>query len=68
VDAVARGEFHIYPVATIDEGIEILTAIEAGKARDDGSFEEGTVNQLVDQELQRLASIWKSFADSSEKT
>ena len=68
VDAVARGEFHIYPVTTIDEGIEILTAIEAGKAKDDGSFEEGTVNQLVDQELQRLASIWKSFADSSEKT
>ncbi len=68
VDAVSRGQFHIYPVTTIDEGIEILTGIEAGRLKDDGDFEEGTVNDLVDRELQRLAASWKSFAESPEKT
>jgi len=62
VQAAAEGKFHIYPVATIDEGIEILTGIEAGKKQEDGTFEEGTVNELVDLELQRLALGWKKFA------
>ena len=67
VDAVAAAQFHIYPVATIDEGIEILTGVVAGQAKDDGVFEDGTVNELVDKELQRLASSWKTFAGSPEK-
>jgi len=61
VDAVAEGKFHVYPVATIDEGIEILTGIESGAARADGTFEEGTLNALVDAELRRLAQGWKAF-------
>jgi ATP-dependent Lon protease len=67
VDAVSRGDFHIYPATTIDEGIEILTGVEAGRTKEDGSFEEETVNYLVDQELERLASSWKTFAESPEK-
>ena len=67
IAAVEKGEFHIYPVKIIDEGIEILTGIKAGKLKKDGTFEEGTVNYLVDEELQRLAKSWKTFAASSEK-
>jgi lon-related putative ATP-dependent protease len=67
VKAVAEGKFHVYPVAAIDEGIEILTGIEAGAAREDGTFEEGTVNALVDAELRRLALGWKKFQAGSEK-
>ena len=67
VDAVSRGDFHIYAATTIDEGIEILTGVEAGRTKEDGSFEEETVNYLVDQELERLASSWKTFAESPEK-
>ncbi|MHB8095860.1 MAG: Lon protease family protein [Candidatus Aminicenantales bacterium] len=62
VQAAIEGKFHIYPVGTIDEGIEILTGIEAGKKQEDGTFEEGTINELVDLELQRLALGWKKFA------
>jgi ATP-dependent Lon protease len=62
VQAAAEGKFHIYPVATIDEGTEILTGIEAGKKQEDGTFEEGTINEMVDLELQRLALGWKKFA------
>src|SRR5512136_1200430 len=67
VEAVKAGEFHIYHVKTIDEGIEILTGVEAGRMLDDGSFEEGTVHCLVDQELQRLAKGLKAFSESEDK-
>ena len=67
VEAVADGKFHIYPIKTLDEGIEILTGLRAGKRAKDGDFEEGTVNFLVDQELQRLAKSWKDFGTTGEK-
>ncbi len=67
VAAVTAGKFHVYPVATIDEGIEILTGVEAGAAREDGTFEEGTMNALVDAELRRLAKGWKAFQEKPEK-
>ncbi len=59
---VQEGKFHIYPVKTIDEGIEILTGVKAGERKKDGTFEEDTLNYLVDQEMQRLAKSWKTFA------
>jgi ATP-dependent Lon protease len=62
VAAVQEGKFHVYPVRTIDEGVEILTGVEAGEAAEDGSYPEGTVHFLVDRELQRLAKGWKAFA------
>jgi len=61
IGAVKQGKFHIYPVDTIDQGAEILTGLKAGELKEDGSFEEETLNYLVDQELQRLARSWKDF-------
>ena len=66
-EAVRDGKFHVYPVGTVDEGIEILTGVEAGKPGDDGSYPEGTVHHLVDAELQRLAAGWKSFAGGGDR-
>ena len=62
IEAVRGGKFHIHPVRTVDEGIEILTGIEAGVPDEHGAYEEGTVHFLVDRELQRLAESWRSFA------
>ena len=67
VEAVKQAKFHIYPVKSIDEGIEILTEVKAGEKKKDETFEEGTVNYLVDQELQRLAQSWKAFSTQPEK-
>ncbi len=61
VDAVKEGKFHVYPVHTIDKGIEILTGVKAGKKLEDGSFEKDTLNAIVDEELQRLAKSWRTF-------
>lgn len=51
VDAVSGGRFHIYPVETIDQGIELLTGIEAGERNQEGHYPYGTVNHLVQRRL-----------------
>jgi len=67
VKAVEEGTFHIYPVKTIDQGIEVLTGEKAGEKGEDGAFPEGTVNFLVDQRLKELASGIKEFEAAEEK-
>ncbi|AKJ63354.1 AAA family ATPase [Kiritimatiella glycovorans] len=62
VEAVGRGEFHIYPVSTIDEGIAILTGKEAGEKHEDGSWPKDTVNGAVYARLRELAQKIKNFA------
>jgi len=66
VEAVKKGKFHIYPVKTIDEGIEILTGKKAGKRKADGTYPKGTINDLVDRKLRELAEGLKSFGKNEE--
>jgi lon-related putative ATP-dependent protease len=61
VEAGKSGQFTIYPVETIDEGIEVLTGVPAGKRRKDGTYPEGTVNYLVDKRLREMAERLKEF-------
>jgi ATP-dependent Lon protease len=61
LDAVAGGKFHIWPVARIEEGIEILTGAVAGKRSGDGIFERDTVFSLIDARLDRMATTMKEF-------
>ncbi|WP_127016174.1 hypothetical protein [Anoxybacter fermentans] len=56
VEAIAESQFHIYPIRTIDEGIEILTGLPAGHQRRDGTFPKNTVNYLVQKRLEEFAS------------
>jgi ATP-dependent Lon protease len=67
VDAVEKGEFHIYAVKTIDEGIEILTDKEAGEKNSDGTYPEGTINYLVNEKMKKLAEGLKDFAEEEKK-
>ena len=53
VDAVKNKKFHIYAVSTIDEGIEVLTGVPAGKKDKDGHFPAGTVNYLAYEKLKK---------------
>ena len=55
VDAVKNKKFHIYAVSTIDEGIEVLTGVPAGKKDKDGKFPAGTVNYLAYEKLKKYA-------------
>jgi lon-related putative ATP-dependent protease len=62
VEAVRAGKFHIHSVKTIDEGISILTGKKAGTRTADRSFEEGTVNYLVDKRLHEMAERMTQFS------
>lgn len=57
VDAVKNKQFHIYAISTIDEGIEILTGVPAGKKDKEGNFPAGTVNYLVYEKLKKYAKV-----------
>jgi predicted ATP-dependent protease len=62
VDAVEDGKFRIFAVETIDQGIEILTGVPAGDAAADGSWPDGSINALVQAQLDRFADQARSFA------
>jgi lon-related putative ATP-dependent protease len=51
IDAVKQKKFHVYQVATVEEGIEILTGIAAGRPDKKGNFHEGTVYGAVQKKL-----------------
>jgi lon-related putative ATP-dependent protease len=61
VDAVAAGKFHVYPVTTIDQGIEILTGVPAGERDARGQFPPGSINLRVEQRLSEYADRLRSF-------
>jgi len=49
--AVKKGRFHIWSVATIEEGIEILTGVAAGKVDKNGDYPEESVFGKVQKKL-----------------
>jgi lon-related putative ATP-dependent protease len=61
IEAVAKGCFHIYPVATIQQGIEILTGVSAGKRGASGKFGPDSVFARVDERLRHMASTLHKF-------
>lgn len=62
VEAVARGQFHIWAVDTIDEGLELLTGMPAGERDESGRFPPGSVNARVDARLQEFAERLRRLA------
>lgn len=66
-EAVETGNFHIYPIEHIDEGIEILTGIEAGEKRADGSYPEGTINAMVKAKLEKMAKQLSEFGKGEKE-
>ena len=62
VEAVAQKKFHIYPMRTVDEGLEILTGMRAG-----GVEEEGTANQAVSGRLREFAVRLKEFSGGNHR-
>jgi len=67
IDAVKAGKFHIFPVATVDEGIEILTGKKAGKRQKSGKFPKGTIYWAVETKLEEMAEQYKNQDRSSNK-
>jgi predicted ATP-dependent protease len=62
VEAVKAGQFAIYPVETINQGIEILTGVKAGERGGEGRFPAGTINRLVEDKLRSFAERGRAFS------
>ena len=67
VEAIRQGKFAIYSVGSVDEGIEILTGVKAGQRLQDGRFEEGSINGLVQKRLEHLAKVMRDFGKDEKK-
>lgn len=65
IDAVRAGQFHVWAVHSIDEGIELLTGRPAGRRGSDGQYPEGTVHRLVEDRLRSYAERLRSFTAES---
>jgi predicted ATP-dependent protease len=59
VDAVKEGNFKIYPIDTMEEGLEILTGKPAGELQPDGTYPEDTVNHLVMKRLEEISEAMR---------
>jgi len=66
VEACTNGDFAIYAVETIDQGVEILTGVQSGVADDKGVFPEGTVNALVETRLRDMADDLRNYSRPPE--
>jgi predicted ATP-dependent protease len=67
VAAAKEGRFHVYAVKTVDEGIEILTAVPAGEKGADGNYPEDSLNGRVDRRLKDLAEGLKKYGGREDE-
>jgi len=65
IDAVAAGKFYIYPISTIEQGIELLTGVSAGKRSSHGTYPEDTIFGKADMRLRKMAEIVRDFGGRS---
>jgi predicted ATP-dependent protease len=67
VEAVRERQFHVWSVASIEEGIELLTGKKAGTRRGDGTYPKGSIYALADQRLKDLARGLADFGKDDDK-
>ncbi len=63
-EAVKEGKFFIYPIQRVEEGLEIITGMQVGGLREDGTYPEGTINYLV---VKRLTEISEAVKEKKEE-
>ena len=61
IEAARENEFAVYPVAHVDQAVEILTGLSAGERGTDGDFPADSFNQRVDRRLMELAQIRREY-------
>jgi len=67
VAAVEAGRFSVYPIATVDEAMVLMTGVAAGERDAAGRFPAATVNGLVDEKLRKLAELRRKFESKGRK-
>lgn len=69
VTAVENGDFHIWAIKHIAEGIEILTGVPAGHTRDEnGNYPPGTIFAKVAERFQQMYESFKKEQKESKES
>ena len=66
VEAAEKGQFHVWPIETVDEAVELLTGVPAGERGADGRYPEGSVNRRVDDRLAAFAEKARNFGRGAQ--
>ncbi len=61
VDAVREGQFHIYPISSVDEGLKLLTGMDPGEEDGYGGYPNGTLNARVLARMETINKQWRQF-------
>lgn len=64
LDAIDDDQFHVYAVDNVDEGIEILTGVEAGSLNDEGEYPPESVNGRVNAQFIEYAIGLREFGST----
>lgn len=67
IEAVKAGKFQVYPLRTVDQGIEIMTGMEAGVRDEEGNYPADTFNHAVEARLEELAEMRSQFGKDEKK-
>jgi lon-related putative ATP-dependent protease len=67
VEAVKDGKFSIYPIQRAEEGLELITGMQVGELRDDGTYPEGTINYLVSKRLTEISEAVKEKKEEEKE-
>lgn len=59
VKAIEERRFHIYPISSIDQGMEILTLRPSGERNIKGNFPPNTANRIIEDRLKKLYELSK---------
>jgi lon-related putative ATP-dependent protease len=62
MDSIQKGEFHVYPIRTLDEGLELLTGVQAGDVH-----AQGTIHHRASERLRRFADIMRQAGEKKEE-
>ncbi|MFP4267760.1 MAG: Lon protease family protein [Spirochaetaceae bacterium] len=62
VEAVEEGTFFVYPISTIDQGLELLTDRNAGERTARGEFPKNSINALIEFRLKEMANQVKNYS------
>lgn len=64
VKACGRGQFHVWAISHVDQGLEILTELPAGVREKNGVYQSGSVYRSVEERLMHFAQVRRSFQQS----
>ncbi len=65
IDASRRGRFHLWAISNVDQGMEILTGVPAGRPSARGVFPPGTFNRLVADRLAQMAGLMREYGPAA---